>query len=237
MDLVTLLTVCAAGLCAPATDQYPGKFDGVRIGTVVRASDAIEIVGGQSSRPSDLDQWQPLIDEASRRFGVPVAWIRAVMRAESGGQTMLDGRPITSHAGAMGLMQVMPETYEDMRQRHGLGPDPHKPRDNILAGAAYLREMYDRYGYPGCFAAYNAGPARFDEHLLDGRPLPDETRHYLAALNLTSSDILTPPEWPPGRDLIFKPGMPTSSGQSLFSSSSSGGLFVPLSKYRIAPSR
>jgi soluble lytic murein transglycosylase-like protein len=115
------------------------------------------------------DRWQDFIAEASRRFGVPEGWIRAVMQAESG-RTTLDGRPITSSAGALGLMQVMPNTYEEMRRAYGLGPDPHDPRDNILAGTAYLRAMYDRYGYPGLFAAYNAGPERYDEHLRDGRP-------------------------------------------------------------------
>jgi soluble lytic murein transglycosylase-like protein len=58
-----------------------------------------------------LDRWQPFITEASLRFNVPERWIRAVMQAESGGQTMLNGHPITSNAGAMGLMQVMPGTY------------------------------------------------------------------------------------------------------------------------------
>src|SRR3546814_14145373 len=82
----------------------------------------------------------------------------------------------------MGLMQVMPGTYEDMRRAHDLGADPHDPRDNILAGTAYLRAMYDRYGYPNLFAAYNAGPGRYDDHLQKGRPLPAETRAYLAPL-------------------------------------------------------
>src|SRR3546814_12506642 len=82
----------------------------------------------------------------------------------------------------MGLMQVMPGTYEDMRRAHDLGADPHDPRDNILAGTAYLRAMYDRYGYPNLFAAYNAGPGRYDDHLQPGRPLPAETRAYLASI-------------------------------------------------------
>lgn len=116
------------------------------------------------------------IEEAARRFGIPAAWIRAVMRAESAG----DVRAISS-AGAMGLMQIMPETWAELRVRHRLGRDPYDPRDNILAGAAYLREMYDRYGSPGFLAAYNAGPGRYEEYLA-GRPLPAETRAYVAAL-------------------------------------------------------
>lgn len=127
-----------------------------------------------------IDRWARYIAEASTRFGVPEPWIRRVMRAESGGRTTLNGRPITSRAGAMGLMQVMPGTYAEMARDHGLGADPHDPRDNILAGAAYLRAMHDRYGYPGLFAAYNAGPGRYEAYLRGQRGLPTETRVYLA---------------------------------------------------------
>jgi hypothetical protein len=132
--------------------------------------------------PQAIAAWQPLIAEASRRFGVPEAWIRAVMRAESDGRALIGGRPNTSPAGAIGLMQVMPETYAELRRRYGLGPDIADPRDNILAGTAYLRELYDRYGAPGFLAAYNAGPARFDDYRTRHRPLPAETRHYVATL-------------------------------------------------------
>jgi len=107
------------------------------------------------ARPSPRDLYAEYIAEASRRFGVPVAWIRAVMRAESAGEA----RAVSS-AGAMGLMQIMPATWADLRARHGLGRDPYDPRDNILAGTAYLRELHDRYGSPGFLAAYNAGPGR-----------------------------------------------------------------------------
>ena len=63
-----------------------------------------------------------------------------------------------SPKGAMGLMQLMPETWAALRARYGLGRDAFDPHDNILAGAAFLREMHDRYGSPGFLAAYNAGP-------------------------------------------------------------------------------
>ncbi|MEN5083088.1 lytic transglycosylase domain-containing protein [Bosea sp. TWI1241] len=116
------------------------------------------------------------IAEAAQRFGIPAAWIRAVMRVESAN----DVRAI-SPKGAMGLMQIVPATWADLRARHRLGSDPYDPRDNILAGAAYLRELYDRYGSPGFLAAYNAGPSRYEEHLA-GRPLPAETRAYVATL-------------------------------------------------------
>lgn len=139
-----------------------------------------------TSPPADLSatvaQWQPLIAEASARFGVPERWIARVMTAESGGHTTLNGKPITSTAGAMGLMQVMPKTYADLRQRFGLGADPYAVRDNIFAGTAYLRLLYERYGYPNLFAAYNAGPGRMDDYLLRGRPLPAQTTAYIASL-------------------------------------------------------
>lgn len=118
------------------------------------------------------------IAEASQRFGIPEHWIRAVLRVESAG----DVRAVSS-AGAMGLMQVMPDTWAGLRTRHGLGRDPYDPRDNILAGTAYLREMWDRYGnVAAMLAAYNAGPGRYDEYRLADRPLPAETRAYVAAL-------------------------------------------------------
>jgi hypothetical protein len=117
------------------------------------------------------------VAEASRRFGIPAAWIRAVIHAESFG----DVRAI-SPKGAMGLMQIMPDTWTALRQRYHLGADPYDVHDNILAGAAYLRELHDRYGIPGFLAAYNAGPARWEDHLATGRPLPAETRAYLVKL-------------------------------------------------------
>jgi hypothetical protein len=121
------------------------------------------------------DPWGPWIRDASRRFDVPDLWIREVMRQESG------GRPgATSRVGAMGLMQVMPGTYRELAQRYNLGPDPYHPYDNLQAGAAYIREMYQLYGSPAFLAAYNAGPRRLEDYLWGGRGLPDETRNYVA---------------------------------------------------------
>ncbi len=128
-----------------------------------------------------------LVAEAAARFALPPRWITAVMRAESG----LDAAAVSS-AGAMGLMQVMPKTYAELRLRYGLGADPFHPRDNILAGAAYLREMYDRFGAPGFLAAYNAGPKRYAQHLDHGRPLPLETRRYVAALAPAITEVVGP---------------------------------------------
>ena len=114
---------------------------------------------------------------------MPEQWIRAVMKVESGGRTHMNGKPIVSRAGAMGLMQVMPSTYEELRVRHGLGSDPFEPHDNIMAGTAYLREMYEKFGSPGFLAAYNAGPGRYGEFLTGDRGLPSETRNYVAMIS------------------------------------------------------
>jgi hypothetical protein len=126
------------------------------------------------------DPWGPYVFEASKRFDVPDLWIREVMRVESGGyQFRASGELTTSPVGAMGLMQLMPETYDEMRGRYALGDDAFDPHNNILAGAAYIREMYDAFGSPGFLAAYNAGPARLADYLTRNRGLPDETRRYV----------------------------------------------------------
>jgi hypothetical protein len=128
------------------------------------------------------DPWGPYIREVSAQYDVPENWIRGVVHAESDGRMYENGQLITSGAGAMGLMQVMPGTYDELRARYSLGDDPYDPHDNIMAGTAYLRELYDAYGSPGFLAAYNAGPGRLDDYLTRNRPLPDETRHYVAKI-------------------------------------------------------
>jgi soluble lytic murein transglycosylase-like protein len=132
-----------------------------------------------------MDRWDPLIADAAQRTGVPADWIRAVMHVESGGRTMLsEDEPMTSHAGAVGIMQVMPNTYAQMRTQYKLGADPYDPRDNVYAGAAYLRWLHKRYGYPNMFAAYNGGPGTLEAYMRGERELPKETRNYL--VNVTN---------------------------------------------------
>ncbi len=123
------------------------------------------------------DPWGPYIQEAASRFRVPEQWVRAVMHQESGGREQA-----VSPVGAMGLMQVMPATYEGLRNRHRLGDDPYDPHNNILAGTAYIREMYDRFGSPGFLAAYNAGPDRLTSYLAGTSELPNETVNYVASI-------------------------------------------------------
>lgn len=184
------------------------------------------------------------VAEASRRFGVPETWIRSVMRVESAGNAAA-----VSRAGAMGLMQVMPATYAELRVRYGLGANPFDVRDNVLAGTAYLREMFDRYGATGMLAAYNAGPGRWEEHLAGRRSLPGETAGYLARLipMLDPGAAVAPSiERPAARPSPFAApifvalnGSPSAGSMSIEASSlrqiiaanttvvpSSGGLFV-----------
>lgn len=149
-----------AGLCA-ITDSSPSAW-----------AEAVPIMLQYPNRA-----YAAHVAEASRRFRIPAAWIRAVMRAESAAM-----QRAVSPKGAMGLMQIMPDTWDELRIRYRLGKDPYDPRDNILAGAAYLRELHDRYGSPGFLAAYNAGPKRYDDYLSRKRLLPRETRAYVAVL-------------------------------------------------------
>jgi soluble lytic murein transglycosylase-like protein len=174
-----------------------------------------------------VDRWQPHVSEAAARFDMPEEWIRRVIRAESGGYRLKEGRPIVSSAGAMGLMQLMPGTWAEMRQRHGLGPDPHDPRDNIIAGTAYLRTMFDRFGYPGLFAAYNAGPARYEHHLATGHKLPAETRSYVASIAQGKPDKL--PGNVSAQLIYFRRGLALPEGRDRPVEAVAGrGLFVAL---------
>lgn len=130
--------------------------------------------------PADLiNRWDPYIKEASQRFSIPEKWIRTIISIESGGHTTWFGKPITSNAGAMGVMQLEPDTYKEISARHGLGANPYNVRDNILAGTAYLSELYNKYGYPRLFAAYNAGPGVLEQHIARGIRLPAETVNYI----------------------------------------------------------
>ena len=161
---------------------------------------ALALAAAPPAAGDPIARWQPLIDGASRRFGIPADWIARVMTVESGGNTLLGGAPIRSKAGAMGLMQLMPATWSDLRAAYRLGADPDDPADNIVAGTAYLRQLYDRFGYPGLFAAYNAGPARYGDYLAGRAGLPIETRAYLERLSGPATPNAVRPAVP---DTIF----------------------------------
>lgn len=161
------------------------------------------------------DPWGPYIHEASSRFDIPERWIRAVIEQESGGRLFdSSGHFVTSVPGAMGLMQLMPPTYDDLRNQYNLNDDPYDPHDNILAGTAYIRQMYEIYGSPGFLAAYNDGPGSLDRYLRRGRALPRETRRYVASIGPKISGY-----WPHNRsaaDLLVSHHTP--NGQSSASS-------------------
>jgi soluble lytic murein transglycosylase-like protein len=162
------------------------------MGALRLAIAALALVAASPVAADPVARWRPYIAEASLRFGIPEAWIVRVIRAESGGMTTLGGRPIRSPKGAMGLMQLMPPTWVEMRERLSLGHDPDEPRDNIFAGTLYLRLMYDRFGYPGLFGAYNAGPTRYAAWLAGKRGLPSETVAYLSKVGGGAAKAGTP---------------------------------------------
>ena len=212
----------AAGLLILVSAAAAAQGSGIAVGTAADPAIARYV-----------DRWTAHIKEASARFGIPTDWIRRVMRAESGGRATISDQPITSRAGAMGLMQLMPGTWVEMRDLHGLGSDPHDPRDNILAGTAYLRAMYDRFGYPGLFAAYNAGPARYTRHLATGRRLPAETVIYVAAVGAPGRTAAFRKE-PPSGTIFALVNSRSGSAESARTPAALNSLFVPLNTVSVA---
>jgi Transglycosylase SLT domain len=108
------------------------------------------------------------ISEASQKFGVPEDVIRAVIAQESSG----DPNAISS-AGAIGLMQLMPETAAE------LGVNPYDPRENVMGGTKYLAQMYAGEGnWPDAFRAYNGGPG----WRTSGAAGTEENRNYASGV-------------------------------------------------------
>jgi hypothetical protein len=197
-----LAKTCTAVACSVGSGRPPGRRASASPLTVASTMAALRSLGttlyivvilampssgaahaeqesSATRRPSKLSvrPFAAFVTEASKRFGVPEHWIRAVMHVESSAN-----QRARSSKGAIGLMQIMPKTWTELRAHYGLGANPFDPHDNILAGAASIRELYDRYGKPGFLAAYNAGPGRYERRLTTGRPLPDETQAYVATL-------------------------------------------------------
>ncbi|MCE0744064.1 lytic transglycosylase domain-containing protein [Acetobacter sicerae] len=180
------------------------------------------------ARAQDFDD---LVRQAAEQNAIPATWVRAVLQAESAGDSHA-----VSGAGAMGLMQLMPGTWKDVRRTLNLGNDPFDPHDNIAAGTTYLRWLHDRYGDAGFLAAYNAGPGRYDEHLATGRPLPVETISYVASVvrlidgpSFSVRFSITPArDWTSatlfisGSENAFR-----SSSQSIFLSQAGQAIFTP----------
>jgi len=123
-------------------------------------------------RPGDRAEpgaYDALIRKTARRYGVPPALVKAVVKAESNFQ-----RHAVSRAGAQGLMQLMPSTASDLGVQ-----DPFSPEENIHGGTRYLRAMIDRFegDWKHALAAYNAGPGVVDQY--GGIPPYRETREYV----------------------------------------------------------
>lgn len=179
------------------------------------------------------------ITEATQRFAVPVPLLRAVMRAESGGRATIDGRPTVSSAGAIGLMQLMPATWQELRERHRLGNDAHDPRDNVLAGAGYLADLLARYGERLGVAAYHAGPGRVEAHLASGLALPPTTIDYVAVVlehdgrwTAAREAGVADQRWATSPVLVTFSDTSSASPQSARVPTTHEALFVPLSGTR-----
>lgn len=129
------------------------------------SAEAIPLDPDESARRA---KYLPFIREAAGQSGLPEALITAVIQAES------SFKPETiSRAGAMGLMQLMPDNVKELGVRNVFDP-----RQNILAGARHLRDQVDQFGtLEKSLAAYNAGPGRVKQY--DGIPPFTETQNYV----------------------------------------------------------
>ncbi len=117
------------------------------------------------SKPANVTQ---LVDNAARKYGLPPAFVRAVVAVESGYHA-----DAVSPKGALGLMQLMPSTARE------LGADPKVVEQNVDAGTRYLRDLlvkYDNHAYHA-LAAYNAGPGAVQKY--HGVPPYRETQNYI----------------------------------------------------------
>jgi soluble lytic murein transglycosylase-like protein len=215
-----------------ATRQAPRRWVAVGAGLIL-----VWVGGSLAAAPpcpkaprGDLDA---AIAAGAARTGLPPGWIGAVIDRESAGYPCA-----VSPKGAMGLMQLMPDTWASLRAALSLGASPFDIRDNVLAGAAYLRVLHDRFGPAGMLAAYNAGPGRYLAAVSNGRPLPAETIAYVSDLapRLSSGGAVaggsTLPAGRPGGGLFA--GLPVATHRdfpSAEATSQDDGLFVVLAPH------
>lgn len=155
----------------PATKSSPSQLDSLQVIAVPQQK--------YTSPRRDSDWLDPIIAKASRRYGIDVGLIRAVIKTESNFNPQA-----VSHAGAQGLMQLMPATARSL----GVN-DSFDPEQNVMAGTRFLSDMLQRYNgdLDSALAAYNWGPGNVDK-----RPdrLPRETRDYLSRVKQLYSSYI-----------------------------------------------
>lgn len=135
------------------------------------ASKSTQAYARTMSSTTSPEGFNPMIQQAARTYGVDPALITSVIRAESG----FDPNA-TSPKGAMGLMQLMPDTARDLGVKN-----PYDPQENIMAGTRYLKSLLTRYDgdVRQALAAYNWGMGNVERHPDE---LPQETRQYIARI-------------------------------------------------------
>lgn len=120
---------------------------------------------------TDLQQFMPVIMQASKMYGIPEGLLERQIMAESGGNPHA-----VSPVGALGIMQLMPHTAKSMGVTN-----PLDPVQNIMGGAKYLAQMYQHFGnWRLALAAYNAGPGAVSQ--AGGMPPIGETQAYVAKI-------------------------------------------------------
>ncbi len=149
----------------PAVKAAPAKSSGAGASASIAKRSRVR----HPSRKSETDAYDSFIDEASARFAIPPALVRAVIAVESN----FDPKAV-SHAGAEGLMQLMPATAALMGVE-----EPFDARQNILGGTRYLRQLANTFAgdLVLTLAAYNAGQHRVARH--QDIPPIDETQIYV----------------------------------------------------------
>lgn len=170
----------------------------MRAGTKIATSMGVLLAaswpaGAQSASPAVANACANYASEAANRSGLPLDIVLRVMMAESGGNSR-----IVSSKGAMGCMQIMPGTWSYLTGRYRLGSDPFHARMNMIGGAMYLAELGSRYGWPGAFSAYNAGPGRYQRYVQSGAALPAETVAYTGRLGANVDPpptVVIAPRW------------------------------------------
>jgi soluble lytic murein transglycosylase-like protein len=165
-----LLVVC------PAFAHWPAQFPNVALSVPAlgcsKPATMLEILPALPDPQAGRRDTQALICMAAEKHGVPAAFVKSIVAAESNFDC-----DALSPKGAVGLMQLMPETAREY------GADPSIPEQNVDAGTHYLRVLMDKYRKHGdslqrVIAAYNAGPAMVDRY--HGVPPFRETRRYVA---------------------------------------------------------